>query len=57
MIRTLRAACRSAIKARTQAANQIQAFCLTVPEELRHCLRGLPTKKLVSVAARFRLGE
>jgi len=27
------------------------------PEELRHRLRGLSTKKLVSVAARFRLGD
>jgi transposase len=57
MIRTLRAARRSAIKARTQAANQIQAFRVTAPEELRHRLRGLPTKKLASVAARFRLGD
>jgi transposase len=56
MIRTLRAARRSAIKARTQAANQIQALRVTAPEELRHRLRGLSTKELVSVATRFRLG-
>jgi len=55
MIRTLRAARRSAIKARTQAANQLQALRMTAPEELRHRLRGLSTKKLVFVAARFRL--
>jgi len=55
MIRTLRAARRSAIKARTQAANQLQALCVTAPEELRNRLRGLSTKKLVCVAARFRL--
>ena len=30
---------------------------LTAPEELRHRLRGLPTKGLVSVTARFRLGD
>ena len=57
MIRTLRAAHRSAIKARTQAANQLQALRVTAPERLRRRLRGLSTKELVSVAARFRLGE
>jgi transposase len=57
MIRTLRAARRSATKARTQAANQLQALRVTAPEELRRRLRGLSTKELVSVAARFRLGD
>jgi transposase len=57
MIRALRAARRSAMKARTQAANQLQSLRVTAPEELRHRLRGLPTKKLASVAARFRLGD
>jgi transposase len=57
MIRALRAARRSAIKARTQAANQLQSLRVTAPEELRNRLRGLPTKELVSVAARFRLGD
>ena len=57
MIRTLRSARRSAIKARTQAANQLQSLRVTAPEELRHRLRGLSTKELVSVAARFRLGD
>jgi transposase len=57
MIRALRAARRSAIKARTQAANQLQSLRVTAPEELRHRLRGLHTKELVSVAARFRLGD
>jgi transposase len=55
MIRTLRAARRSAIKARTQAANQLQALRVTAPEELRNRLRALSTKELVCVAARFRL--
>jgi transposase len=57
MIRALRAARRSAIKARTQAANQLQSLRVTAPEELRHRLRRLTTKELVSVAARFRLGD
>jgi transposase len=56
MIRTLHAARRSAIKARTQAANQLQGLRVTAPEELRHRLRGLSTKELVWVSARFRLG-
>jgi transposase len=55
MIRVLRAARRSAMKARTQAANQLQGLRVTAPEQLRHRLRGLSTKELVSVAARFRL--
>jgi transposase len=57
MIRALRAARRSAIKARTQAANQLQGLRVTAPEQLRRRLRGLSTKELVSVAARFRLGN
>jgi transposase len=57
MIRTLRAARRSAMKARTQAANQLQALRVTAPEQLRHRLRGLSTKELVRVAALFRLAD
>jgi transposase len=57
MIRTLRAARRSAIKARTQAANQLQGMRVTAPEQLRRRLRGLSTKELVCVAARFRFGD
>jgi transposase len=57
MIRTLRAARRSAIKARTQAANQLQSLRVTAPEELRRRLRGLSTKGLVCVASRFRLAD
>ena len=57
MIRTLRSARRSAIKARTQAANQLQSLRLTAPEELLNRLRGLSTKELVRAAARFRLGD
>jgi transposase len=56
-IRALQAARRSAMKARTQAANQLQGLRVTAPEQLRHRLRGLSTKELVAVAARFRLGD
>jgi transposase len=58
MIGTLRAAARrSAIKARMQAANQLRALRLRAPDELLDRLRGLSTKELVSVAARFRLAD
>jgi transposase len=57
MIRALRAARCSAMKARTQAANQLQGLRLTAPEQLLKRLRGLSTKELVCVAARFRLGD
>jgi transposase len=57
MIRALRAARRSAMKSRTQAANQLQGLRVTAPDELRHRLRGLSSKELVSVAARFRLAD
>jgi transposase len=57
MIRALRAARRSAMKAKTQAANQLQGLRVTAPEQLRQRLRGLSTMELVSVAARFRLGD
>jgi transposase len=56
MMRALRVARRSAVKARTQAANQLRALLFTAPEELRAELRGLSTHRLVSVAARFRAG-
>jgi transposase len=55
-IRVLRAARRSAVKAKSQAANQLQGLRVTAPEKLRDRLRGLPTKGLVAVAARFRPG-
>jgi transposase len=57
MMRTLRSARRSAVKTRSQAANQLQGFVVTAPEELRQRLRELTTKKLVSVAARMRPGQ
>jgi transposase len=57
MIRALRAARHSAVKARSQAANQLQALRVTAPEELRQLVRGLATKDLVAMAARFRPGN
>jgi transposase len=56
MIRVLRTARRSAVKAKSQAANQLQGLRVIAPEKLRERLRGLPTKELVRVAARFRPG-
>ena len=57
MVRALHVARRSAVKARTQAANQLHALLVTAPEELRAQLRGLSTTKLVATAARFRPGS
>ncbi len=57
MVRVLRAARRSAVKARTQAANQLRGIRVTAPEAMRQRLRGLSTKELVAAAARFRPGD
>jgi transposase len=56
MIRVLRTARRSAVKARSQAANQLQALVLTAPDALRDRLRWLSTSRLVAVACRLRPG-
>jgi transposase len=55
-IRLLQVARRSAIKARTQAANQLHAVVTTAPDELRATLTGLGTTDLVERAARLRPG-
>ena len=52
-IRLLRVARRSAVKARTQAANQLHAVIDTAPAELRQRLGSVNTEQLVAVAARF----
>jgi transposase len=57
MIRVLRAARCSAVKARSQAANQLQALRVTPPEKLQRRLCGLSTSELVATAARFRPGN
>jgi transposase len=53
-LRALRVARRSAVKARTQAANQLHALVSTAPERLKASLRGLPTKRLAEKASRLR---
>jgi transposase len=53
-LRALRVARRSAVKARTQAANQLHALASTAPERLQASLRGLPTKRLAEKAVRLR---
>jgi transposase len=57
MIRVLRAARRAAMKARTQAANQLRNLVVTAPEELRRRLRELSTKALVATAVCLRPGD
>jgi transposase len=54
MLRALKMARRSAVKARTQAANQLHALVSTAPEHLRPGLSGLSTRRLAEKAARFR---
>ncbi len=57
MIRVLRAARRSAVKARAQAANQLKTMLITAPEGLKSELHALSTAKLVTKVSRFRPGE
>ena len=47
----------SAVKARTQAINQIKALIVTAPSELRHELVSLDVPRLVARCARFRPGH
>lgn len=53
-IRALRVARRSALKARTQASNQIRDLLVTAPEELRERFSNASSAEIVAVAARFR---
>ncbi len=53
-IRMLALTRRSAIKARTQAANQIHSVLVSAPEPLKAQLRGMNLKARVRVCARFR---
>lgn len=55
-IRVLRVARSGAVKARTQATNQLKALVLTGPADLREALRGLPTVTLIETCARLRPG-
>ena len=57
MIRMLKVVKDSAVKARTQAINQIKALIVTAPSELRHELVSLDVPRLVARCARFRPGH
>jgi transposase len=57
MIRSLRVARSSAVKARNQAGNAIKALLVTAPAELGEQLRGLSATQLVRTAARLDPGE
>jgi len=57
MIRALRVARQTAIKARTQASNAMKALVVTAPDDLRECLRELSTIALVRTCARLRPGK
>lgn len=54
-IRILRLERRSAIHARTQAANQLHAVVSTAPEAIREKLRKLPIAALVATARKLRV--
>jgi transposase len=56
MIRTLRIARRSAVKARAQAVSQIKTMLITAPEGLSSELCGLSTARLLEKASRLRPG-
>jgi transposase len=57
MVRMLKMAKDSGVKARTQSLNQIQALLVTAPAELREALGGLPALQLLERCAAFRAGE
>lgn len=56
MICSLRVARRSAVKMRTQIANQMHSLLITAPAELRELLRGLSRDQLIARAASMRPG-
>lgn len=53
-IRALRVARRSAVKARTQATNQLRSLIITAPAPLRAELEALPAVQLIKRCARMR---
>lgn len=57
MLRMLRSTRNSALKARTQATNQMQSLIVTAPSALRETLRGLTVTRLVDHCASLRPGE
>ncbi|MHB8619211.1 MAG: IS110 family RNA-guided transposase [Chloroflexota bacterium] len=56
MVRVLRVAGKTAVKARTQAMNALKAVVVTAPAELRESLRTLSATALVQKCARLRPG-
>ena len=56
-IRALRVARSSAVKARSQATNQIKSLIVTGPAQLREQLRHMPTLKMIAACARLRPGH
>jgi hypothetical protein len=56
MIRSLRVARATAIKARTQAINALKGLLMTAPDELREQLRALSAVRLVQTAAELQPG-
>ena len=56
MIRMLKSTKNSAVKARTQAVNQMKAVVVTAPAELRETLDGLSTSALIERCRSFRPG-
>jgi transposase len=57
MVRSLRVARQTAVKARTQAVNAIKALLVNAPTELRERLDGLSTTRLVRQAAALDPGQ
>lgn len=57
MIRMLKSAKDSAVKARTQAINQMKALIVTAPARLRETLDGLSASNLVTRCRSFRIGH
>ena len=57
MIRMLKSARDSDVKARAQAVNQMKALVVTAPAELRETLDGLTTSALVTRCRNFRPGR
>ena len=57
MIRILKSAKDSAVKARTQAFNQMKALIVTAQAELRETLIGLTTGALINLCKSFRPGS
>jgi transposase len=55
-IRALQVARRGAVKARTQAGNQLRDLIITAPQMLREKLAALPGPERIKLAARFRPG-